>query len=99
VISWSSGLRRSQITIFGEHGTLLLDDKVEPKVSLSPTQGAHRFLPYAADPPLYCEMKTFLQMIEEGRDGSAEARRGFEIARAIDAVERSLRRDGLSIPI
>jgi predicted dehydrogenase len=98
-ISWLSHVRRKQMTVVCEKGTLVFDDKAERRLALYGKQGELSHPAYSDDLPLTREMGAFLQAVRSGRTDTSHIEMGVGIVRAIAAAEKSMGLGGQSVII
>ena len=98
-ISWLSHVRRKQMTVVCEKGTLVFDDKAERRLALCGKQGELSYPTYSDDLPLTREMSAFLQAIRSGKADTSHFDMGVSIVRAIAAVEKFAELGGQSVII
>ncbi len=98
-ISWLSHVRRKQMTVVCENGTLVFDDKAERQLALYGRQGELAYPAYSDDLPLTREMGAFLQAVRSGKADASQIETGIGIVRAIAAAEKSMGLGGQSVLI
>ena len=99
-VSWLSPVRRRQMTIQTDNGTLIFDDKAERKLTLPLQGGTVSHHPaYDDEPPLTREMRSFVDVIRAGSTERSQAALGVAIVRMIAAAEDSLAQGGAVIKI
>jgi len=98
-VSWLSPVRRRQMTIACEHGTLIFDDIAGRRLALHGRQGGMSYPAYSDEPPLTREMAAFLQAVRSGRADPGHIETGVSTVRAIAAAERSIMLEGAPVAI
>jgi predicted dehydrogenase len=97
--SWLSAVRNQQITIFGERGTLIFDDKAERKLAIHDKKGAVCHPSYGDELPLTRELHEFLKLVRHGRTDSSHITLGLSVVHAIAAAEQSIAAGGVETKI
>ncbi len=81
--SWLSPVRRRQVTIACDRGTLVFDDLAERRLALHRRDGGVTYPAYPAELPLTREMAAFLQAVRSGRADGDHMQAGLGIVAAI----------------
>ena len=88
-----------RITIAGEGGTLVFDDRAERKIALYDPAGAVTHPPYDDELPLDRELRAFLKAIETSAPDAPHLEMGTAVVRAIAAAEASVAAGGTRVGI
>lgn len=94
VVSWRSATPRKRMSITGENGMLVFDEKAPRKLHLMSGQGDLSYPPYSVELPLTRELNAFVQAVRSGQTGADQVELGVQIVRAISAAEDSIRLGG-----
>ncbi len=97
--SWLSPMRRHQLTIVAERGSLVFDDKAEKKLAVHDNAGKISYPDYRNELPLTLEMRSFVDAVRHGSLDSSQITLGLAVARAIAAAERSMAFEGANVKI
>lgn len=90
-------VKRRQVTVTCDQGTLFFDDMADRKLVVCDRDGRSSYPPYSDTPPLTCELQEFVDMVRRGGAGLGGAEDGAAIVRVIAAVEQSALRDGAAV--
>jgi predicted dehydrogenase len=96
--SWLSPVRQQRMTITAERGSLVFDDRAEPKLVLHRGEDTS-YLAYDDELPLICELRAFVDAVRLGRADPAQLADGLADVQAIVAAEASLAGGGGVVPI
>lgn len=96
--SWLSPEKRTRLTIVGEMGSVVFDDRVEKKV-IYYKSGAVFYPRYSKNPVLRAELKQFIQMVKTRQPVLTDFDNGLAVVGVLDAADRSRRADGKIIEI
>ena len=97
--SWLSPVRRFQLTLVAERGTIVFDDRAERKLALHHRSGTISYPDYQKDAPLTRELKCFVETIRNGCVDKSHVNLGFAITRAIAAAEDSIEAGGSNVAV
>ena len=95
--SWLSLLKRQNMKIVAEKGTLVFDDTTALKLILYDPAGEVTFPTYESEPPLSVELQAFCNSIRTGEIDRDHLADGTAIVRAIVAAEHSIEAGGRKI--
>jgi predicted dehydrogenase len=98
-MSWLSPVRRQTMTITGERGVIIFDDKAERKLVLHNEAGIASYPSYDDELPLTQELRAFLEVVRHGSADASHIALGIAIAEAIEAADQSIAKDGAPIEI
>jgi UDP-N-acetylglucosamine 3-dehydrogenase len=96
MMSWLSPIRRQRMTIAGERGHLVFDDKAIQKLILH-DKGGMSYPTYDSELPLTRELRCFLQSVRTGFFDASDVELGVAIVQAIDAAEASMENGGATV--
>jgi UDP-N-acetylglucosamine 3-dehydrogenase len=99
VVSWLSPLRRRRVTVYGEGGIIIFDDRASQKLSLHRKNGDSFYPTYDFEPALANELRAFLHCVRCRSSDASDVALGVAIAQAIESAEESARNGGLAIEI
>lgn len=97
--SWLSPTRRRPVSIPCENGTLLFDDLSDRKLALYAADGSVTYPVYDSEPPLTCELRTFLAQLRGHDADRPHLDDGLCIVRAIEAAHRSMQSGGVAVSL
>lgn len=97
--SWLSPVRRRPVSIPCENGTLLFDDLSDRKLALYAGDGSVTYPVYDHEPPLACELRTFLAQLRGHEADRPHLDDGLCIVRAIEAANRSMQSGGMAVAL
>ncbi len=92
--SWLSPEKRTRLTIVGENGSVIFDDRAEKKVTYFQANGAISHPRYGNEPALRVELKQFVRMIKTKQPVLTDINEGLSVMTVLDAVEKSIRAGG-----
>ena len=98
-MSWLSPVRRQSMTITGERGVIIFDDKAERKLVVHDEAGIASYPDYDRELPLTRELRAFLEVVRDGSTDPSHLRLGIAVAKAIEAAEQSIATDGAPIEV
>jgi predicted dehydrogenase len=98
-MSWLSPVRRQSMTITGERGVIIFDDKAEQKLVAHDEAGIASYPDYDKELPLTRELRAFLDVVRGGSTDSSHLTLGIAVAKAIEAADQSIAGDGAPIEI
>jgi predicted dehydrogenase len=98
-MSWLSPVRRQTMTITGERGVIIFDDKAERKLVVHDDAGNTSYPTYGDELPLTQELRAFLDVVRGGSVDAPHIALGIAIAKAIEAADQSIAGDGAPIKI
>jgi predicted dehydrogenase len=87
--SWLSPIRRHQLTIVAEEGTLVFDDRAERKLFIYGRAGTISYPDYPKELPLTRELQCFLRLVRQGLVDRSHVELGLAVTQAIAAAEDS----------
>jgi UDP-N-acetylglucosamine 3-dehydrogenase len=99
VLSWLSPLRRRQVTVYGEGGVIIFDDRASQKLSLHRKYDDSFHPSYDSEPALTNELRVFLRCVHCRSSDASDVALGVAIAHAIESAEESARNGGVAIEI
>ena len=97
-VSWTAREKHMNMVVSGEAGTLVFDDTLEEKVSITLAGGVRQVIPAIMEPPLPRELRAFVDAVKVRAAHDESLDLGVAIVREIAAGEESIRR-GESIEI
>lgn len=97
--SWLSPDKRTRLTVIGEKGSVVFDDRAEKKVIYFQSNNNISYPSYSNEPALRAELKQFLKMIKTKQPVLTGINNGLAVVEILDAVERSLRASGKIIQL
>lgn len=98
-MTWLSPVRRQSMTVTGERGVIIFDDKAERKLVVHDEAGDTSYPSYDDELPLTQELRAFLEVVRHGSAGPSHIALGIAIAEAIAAADQSIAGDGAPIEI
>jgi len=98
-MSWLSPVRRQSMTITGERGVIIFDDKAQRKLVVHDKAGIAWYPDYDMDLPLTRELRAFLDVVRSGAADLSHVTLGIAIVEAIEAAEQSIGTDGAPIEV
>jgi UDP-N-acetylglucosamine 3-dehydrogenase len=88
--TWLSAVRRRQMTIVAEQGTVVFDERAKQKLALYDNDGNACYPSYGGEMPLTSELRAFLHLISTGSADTSHVALGLAIAQAIEAAHQSI---------
>ena len=98
-ISWLSHVRRQSLTVCGDKGTIVFDDKAEAKLVQYGEDGEKTYPLYGPELPLTLELMQFIKQIRSRAVDHSELEQAISIVRTIAAAEQSISSGGLPIEV
>jgi len=99
IVSWQSPIRRQQLTVVAERGTLTFDDRAQQKLTLYAIDGTASHPEHNNELPLTRELRSFLDMVRSGSVDRSHTELGTSIVRMITGAEKSISNNGMIIEI
>jgi len=87
------------MTITGERGVIIFDDKAQRKLVVHDEAGIAWYPDYDMDLPLTRELRAFLDVVRSGAADLSHVTLGIAIVEAIEAAEQSIGTDGAPIEV
>lgn len=97
--SWLSPEKRTRLTVIGEKGSVVFDDRAEKKVIYFQADNDISYPSYSSEPALRAELQQFVNMIKTKQPVLTDLNNGLAVVEVLDAVERSLRASGKIIQL
>lgn len=94
-MGWLSPIKKREMLIVGENGSLFFDDTSDKKVIYYDKIGRKKAIEYPQDEPLVNQLKDFVKMIEENKIPLGNFKNNLLITEVIDAMELSINRKGI----
>lgn len=92
--SWLSPYRQKRLMIVCDSGTLVFDDRAEPKLAFHDAKANVSFPTYGHESPLTRQLERFTHAVRTGEHDPSQLEAGMSVVRMIAAAERSIERGG-----
>lgn len=98
-MGWLSPIKKREMLIVGEDGSLLFDDTSDKKIIFFDKTGKKKTIECSQNEPLVNQLTDFVKMIENNKIPVGDFRKNFLITEVIDAIDRSINANGKVIKI
>lgn len=97
-IGWLSAIKKRNLTIAGEKGSLIFDDVQDKKIQLI-RNSKITYPSYSSDLPLMEEIKEFMRCISHRKKSFSDLSFGVKIVKTIETAEQSVKAEGKELNI
>lgn len=100
-IGWLSPIKKRNMTIVGNRGTIVFDDTIENKIVIRNLETKEaNYPPFPKDPPLTVEILNFVKQIQNKNNlNHSNLKMGLDVVKVLDACEKSIKLNGKIIKI